>query len=101
MATLEELTERIRVAAASGGLSRSIKLDLKGEGVIHVEGSEVTNEDKPADLTVRISRADLTALGKGELDPMRAMMTGRMKLSDMGLAMKLQPEIQALFSKAV
>lgn len=101
MATLEELTERIRGAAASGGLSRSIKLDLKGEGVIHVAGSEVTNDDKPADLTVRISRADLTALGKGELDPMRAMMTGRMKLSDMGLAMKLQPEIQALFSKAV
>ncbi|MCR5874577.1 SCP2 sterol-binding domain-containing protein [Phenylobacterium sp. J426] len=101
MATLEELTERIRGAAALGGLSRSIKLDLKGEGVIHVAGSEVTNDDKPADLTVRISRADLTALGKGELDPMRAMMTGRMKLSDMGLAMKLQPEIQALFSKAV
>ena len=101
MATLEELTERIRGAAASGGLSRTIKLDLKGEGVIHIAGSEVTNEDRPADLTVRISRADLTALGKGELDPMRAMMTGRMKLSDMGLAMKLQPEIQALFSKAV
>jgi putative sterol carrier protein len=101
MATLEELTKRIRGAAATGGLSRSIKLDLKGEGVIHVAGTEVTNEDKPADLTVRISRTDLTALGKGELDPMRAMMTGRMKLSDMGLAMKLQPEIQALFSKAV
>ncbi len=102
MATLEELTERIRGAAtASGGLSRTLKLDLKGEGFIHVAGAEVTNEDRPADLTVRISRADLTALGKGELDPMRAMMTGRMKLSDMGLAMKLQPEIQALFSKAV
>lgn len=102
MATLEELTERIRGAVASGaGLSRAVKLDLKGEGFIHVAGVEVSNEDKPADLTVRISRADLTALGKGELDPMRAMMTGRMKLSDMGLAMKLQPEIQALFSKAV
>jgi len=102
MATLEELTDRIRGAVASGpGLSRPIKLDLKGEGVIHVAGAEVSNEDKPADLVVRISRADLTALGKGELDPMRAMMTGRMKLSDMGLAMKLQPEIQALFSKAV
>mgnify|MGYP001446326146 CR=1 FL=1 len=102
MATLEELTERIRGAtAASGGLSRTVKLDLKGEGFIHVAGAEVTNEDLPADLTVRISRADLIALGKRELDPMRAMMTGRMKLSDMGLAMKLQPEIQALFSKAV
>lgn len=101
MATLEELTERIRRAAASDvDLGQSIKLDLKGEGVIHIDGAAVTNEDKPADLTVTVARRDLEALGKGELDPVRAMMTGRMKLSDMGLALKLQPTIQALFRKA-
>lgn len=98
MATLEELTERIRRAAASDvGLEQSIKLDLKGEGVIHIAGTEVCNEDLPADLTVTIARGDLIAIGKRELDPMRAIMTGRLKLSDMGLAMKLQPRIQALF----
>jgi putative sterol carrier protein len=102
MATLEELTDRIRRATASGAtLSVPVKLDLKGEGVIHLEGVSVTNEDKPADLTVTVSRADLTALGKGQLDPMRAVMSGRMRLSDMGLAMRLQPQIQALFAKAV
>lgn len=102
MASLEELTDRVRRAAASGeGLSRSVKLDLKGEGFIHVDGPTVTNDDLPADLTVRISRADLVRLGKGELDPMRAVMTGRMKLSDMGLAMKLTSQIQALFERAV
>ncbi|RAK64846.1 SCP2 sterol-binding domain-containing protein [Phenylobacterium kunshanense] len=102
MATVEELTDRIRQAAASGeSLSRTVKLDLKGEGFIHVDGSSVTNEDRPADLVVRVSAADLVRLGKGELDPMRAVMTGRMKLSDMGLAMKLTPEIQALFERAV
>ncbi|MBI1197844.1 MAG: sterol-binding protein [Phenylobacterium sp.] len=101
MASLEELTERIRRAVAAGeGLSRPVKLDLRGEGVIHVRGAEVTNEDLPADLVVSVSRADLVRLGKGELDPMRAMMTGRMKLSDMGLAFSLQPQIQALFEKA-
>ena len=101
MATLEELTDRIRRAAASGaGLGRTVKLDLKGEGFIHVDGADVSNEDRPAALTVRISRADLVRLGKGELDPMTAMMSGRMKLSDMGLAMALQDEIQALFEKA-
>jgi len=31
---------------------------------------------------------------------MRAVMTGRLKLSDMGLAMKLLPQIQSLFSSA-
>jgi putative sterol carrier protein len=102
MATLEELTERIRRAAASGAaLDVPVKLDLKGDGVIHLNGAEVSNEDKPADLTVTVSRADLTALGKGELDPARAMMTGRLRLSDFGLAMRLTPQIQALFAKAV
>jgi putative sterol carrier protein len=102
MATLEEITERIRLAAASGAsLDRSLKFDLKGEGVIHVDGASVSNEDLPADLVITISRADLEALGRRELDPMRAIMTGRMKLSDMGLAMKLQPAIQSLFAKAV
>ena len=102
MATLEDLTDRIRRAAASGvALDKSVKLDLKGEGVIHLDGADVSNADKPPDLTVTISRADLTALGKGELDAMRAVMTGRMRLSDMELAMSLQPQIQALFAKAV
>lgn len=106
MATLEELTDRIRHAAASdagtddGDLGKSVKLDLKGEGVIHIEGRSVSNEDKPADLTVTLAKRDLEALGKGELDPVRAMMTGRMKLSDMGLAMKLQPKIAALFERS-
>jgi putative sterol carrier protein len=106
MATLEELTDRIRRAAASdadmgqGVGDKSVKLDLKGEGVIHIEGAAVTNEDKPADLIVTLAKRDLEALGKGELDPVRAMMSGRMKLSDMGLAMRLQPRIQALFERA-
>jgi putative sterol carrier protein len=102
MATLEDITERIRRAAGSGAeVGRTIKLDLKGEGVVHIDGTSVTNEDWPADLVVTISRKDLEALGRRELDPMRALMTGRMKLSDMGLAMKLQPAIQTLFANAV
>jgi len=101
MATLEELTDRIRRAVANEtDLAASIKLDLKGEGVIHIAGGAVSNDDAPADLVVTVSLRDLTALGKGELDATRAMMTGRLRLSDMGLAMKLQPKIQSLFSKA-
>jgi len=102
MATLDEITERIRGAVASGpGLERSLKFDLKGEGFIHIDGAAVSNDDRPADLVVTISRKDLEALGKRELDPMRAIMSGRMKLSDMGLAMQLQPAIQTLFARAV
>ncbi len=102
MATLEELTDRIRRAAASDAatLGSSIKLDLKGEGVIHIDGAQVSNDDLPADLVVTVAIKDLTALGKGELDPTRAMMTGRLRLSDMALAMRLQPKIQSLFARA-
>ena len=106
MATLQELTDRIRRAAESNvgekssDIAASIKLDLKGDGIIHISGSVVTNDDAPADLVVTIALKDLTALGKGELDPTRAMMSGRLKLSDMKLAMKLQPKIQSLFSNA-
>ena len=98
---LADLTARIARAVAASRLDRTIKLDLKGEGVIHIDGQTVTNEDKPADLIVSVSARDLEALGRRELDPMRAMMTGRLRLSDMGLAMSLQPAIQALFARAV
>lgn len=102
MATLEELTERIRGAVADApDIGRSLKLDLKGEGFILIDGAKVSNDDLAADLVVTVSRRDLEALGKRELDPARAMMTGKLKLSDMGLAMKLQPALQTLFSKAV
>jgi len=100
MATLEELTERVRAGVGDdAGLGKSFKLDLKGEGFIHIYGGTVSNDDLPADLTVRISRKDLQAMGDGKLNPMTAVMTGRLQLSDMGLAMSLQPQMQALFSK--
>jgi len=102
MATVEEITERIRRAVASApDIGQRLKFDLKGEGVILVDGETVSNDDRPADLVITISRKDLEALGRRELDPMRAIMSGRMKLSDMGLAMKLQPAIQTLFARAV
>lgn len=99
MATVEEITERIRGAVASApDLGCKLKLDLKGEGLIRLADGAVTNDDGPADLVITISRKDLEAMGKRQLDPMRAIMTGRMKLSDMGLAMKLQPVIKSLLS---
>lgn len=100
MATLQELTERVSQAVGDdAGLGKSFKVDLRGEGFIHIEGAAVSNDDKPADLTVSISQKDLKALGKGELNPMTAVITGRLKVSDMGLAMSLQPQMQALFAK--
>ena len=100
MATLQELTQRVKDAVGEdAGLGKSFKIDLRGEGFIHIDGAAVTNEDRPADLTLSIKHADLEAMGRRQLDPMTAVMTGRLKLSDMSLAMSLQPQMQALFSK--
>jgi putative sterol carrier protein len=101
MATLEEITERFRTAVGTdSGLGRSIKFDLQGAGFIVIDGTQVVNEDRPADLVMTVSKDDLEDLGQGRLDPMTAVMSGRLKLSDMGLAMQMQPKLQALFSKA-
>ena len=98
--TLEEMTERVRGAVgADSGLGKTLKFDLKGDGVIHIDGGTVTNEDKPADLTMTIAKDDLVAMGEGKLDATMAFMSGKLKLSDMGLAMSLQPKMQAMFAK--
>jgi putative sterol carrier protein len=100
MATLDEITDRFRAAVGEdSGLGKTLKFNLKGDGFVFIDGGSVSNEDKPADLTLTISSADLEAMGAGKLDAMTAVMTGRLQLSDMGTAMALQSKMQALFSK--
>ena len=97
---LEELTDRMKTAVgADSGLGRTLKFNLKGEGFVFINGGTVTNDDAPADLTLSITMDDLISLGEGKLDPMTAVMTGKLGLSDMGVAMGLQGKMQALFSK--
>jgi putative sterol carrier protein len=92
VATVTDITDRLRQALKDRpGLAKSLKLDFKGEGFIHVDGRTVTNDDAPADCTVVIAREDLVAMAKGELDPMAAMLRGKLKIQgDMGVAMQLQ-----------
>jgi putative sterol carrier protein len=100
MPQLNEFTEKMRAAVgADSGLGKTLKYDLKGEGFIHIDGGTVTNDDKPADLTLTIGMDDLQALYSGKLSPMSAVMTGKLKMSDMGVAMQLQSKLEALGSK--
>jgi putative sterol carrier protein len=97
---LAELTERMKTAVGSdAGLGKSLKFNLKGAGFVFIDGGVVNNDDAKADLTLTISMDDLIALGEGKLDPMTAVMTGALQLSDMGVAMGLQGKMQALFAK--
>jgi putative sterol carrier protein len=89
----------MRAAVGAGaGLGKTLKFNLKGEGCIHIDGGTVSNEDKPADLTLSISIDDLRAIGQGRLSPMAAVMKRRLVVSDMGLALSLQGKMQKLFS---
>jgi putative sterol carrier protein len=94
---LAELTAKIKQAVGDdSGLGKSLKFDLKGAGFVHIDGGAVTNEDKPADLTMTIALDDLVAMGQGKLN---AVMGGKLQLSDMGLAMSLQQKMTTLFAK--
>ena len=93
--TFQELNAGVQKAAANApNLGKSIKLQLD-EGIIHIDmtgdQAKVTNEDKEADTVVMTSVDTLEQLRTGKLNPMMAMMSGKVKIKgDMGLAMKLQ-----------
>lgn len=102
MATLETTTERFRTAVSrlNEPLEHSILIDLGAAGVIRIEGNEVDNENLTSDLVVTVSPEDFRKLGSGELDAMVALMTGRLRLSNMQLAMTLRPRIMEMFQNA-
>ena len=93
MASLEDITARLKAAVAGQpASSKTVTIDLKGEGFIHIKGTEVTNDSAPADCTVIVSKDDLVAMTQGQLDPTTAFMTGKLKINgDMSVAMALQP----------
>jgi putative sterol carrier protein len=100
MATLQELTDRvIKAVGDDSGLGKTLKFDLKGAGFVFIDGGTVSNEDKPADLTMTISLDDLISIGDGALKPTAAVMKGKLVFSDMRLAMGMQGKMTTLFSK--
>ena len=75
-------------------IGASLKFDF-GDQLLFIDGkgttNEVSREDKAADCTITISPDNLVALIKGELNPMMAVMSGKVKIKgDMSVAMKLQ-----------
>lgn len=55
------------------------------------EANVVTMSDEEADCTITATAETIQKLRKGDLNPMMAVMTGKLKIKgDMGLAMKLQ-----------
>jgi len=72
---------------------KRVKLDFGGEGVVMLDGAAnaVTEEDGPADTTIKVAWEDWQAMADGKLDGMTAFMQGKLAVEgDMSNAMQLQ-----------
>ena len=92
--SLLSLTERITtLIGTDSGLAASFKF-ATDEGIVAVDAKQVpnliTNDDIDTDCTMEISASDAMGLLNGELNPMMAYMSGKLKIKgDMGVAMKI------------
>jgi putative sterol carrier protein len=91
-----EIFEAIKKQAANvGPFNAKLKFVLDDE-IILIDGSDgatniVTTDDVDADTVIICKKETFLKLQSGDLNPMMAVMTGKVKIKgDMGLAMKIQ-----------
>ncbi|HVU29173.1 MAG TPA: SCP2 sterol-binding domain-containing protein [Sphingomicrobium sp.] len=79
---------------------KRVKIDFGGsEGAVMLDGTaqQVSEEDGPADTTIRVGWDDWQQLAAGQLDGMTAFMMGKLKVEgDMANAMQLQGVLSKL-----
>ena len=86
-----ELQDKANEADAIGGTIKFVIDDT----VVFVDGTGsknlVSNSNEDADCTITTTATALKDMQSGDLNPMTAVMSGKVKISgDMGLAMKIQ-----------
>ncbi|MEM6633986.1 MAG: acyl-CoA dehydrogenase family protein, partial [Bacteroidota bacterium] len=93
--TLESILVGMQEKAVTAKpLGKTLKFDF-GKEQLFIDGTtdqnQVNASNNPADCTINVSKGDFLELVSGKLDPMNAVMTGKVQIDgDMGVAMKLQ-----------
>ena len=80
---------------------KKVKIDFGDKGVILLDGAagDVTEDDGPADTTIKVTWDDWQDMKDGKLDGMTAFMQGKLKVEgDRGNAMQLQGVLAKLKS---
>lgn len=90
-ATVKAIEEK---AASAKPLGNTLKFDFGGNSVLlngKGDANAVSvNDASDADCTVEVAEADFNAMLTGDLNPMNAFMSGKIKVKgDMSVAMKL------------
>jgi putative sterol carrier protein len=93
--TIDAILDQFKAKASSmPTIGKTMKIVLD-EGTVFIDLSgdtpSISNEDREADCTITTTVETLEQLRSGSLNPMMAVMGGKVKIKgDMGVAMKLQ-----------
>lgn len=92
---LEEATAKVNKMATNNGGKVNAKINFVfDEGMIHLDDTVsptlVSNEAAEAQCTIKMKLENFEKMMSGDMNPMMAFMTGKMKIEgDKGAAMKL------------
>ena len=96
---INEVTGLIRRNVVANPASGALKLDFRGNGFIHIDGSTVSNEDSPAECTVTMDLATFERICNRSLDPVSAYQQGSIEVQgDLSLALQFEPLLHNLDS---
>ncbi len=81
-------------AASASPIGATLKMEID-ELIVYIDGTGdanvISQDDKEADCVITASKETMLALSSGDLNPMMAVMGGKIKIKgDMGVATKLQ-----------
>lgn len=87
---LQDILPRLQKALETRPFDGSLKFDCGDSGVIVLANGTATGEDQETDCTLQIPQDNLGKLLAGKLNPMSALMMGKIKISgNPAVAMKL------------